>query len=309
MILGKLLPTGASNLYSGKFILIKNVFDTYMKISSDYGDTWSNLSQSFATSILKTAISSDGKYITVGEKINNGKLYVSSDSGASFTLKHTATSEIRGVSMSETGQYQLAGALSAPTLISNDYGQNWTSVGSSISHQDCYVSSSGQYMIISQLSGFPLLSTNYGASFSSIYASTSLDAACISDNGQYILLCITSGYLQLSTDWGANFTQITAAGSRNWKKVRISGSGQYQLAIVDGTSQWWTSSDYGQNWSIGAISSNWSDCSMDKTGKTQYLGNTANGYRVYKSDNWGSSFSPMLNTTTTALWYVTEVCK
>lgn len=311
MILGKLLPTGASNLYSGKFILIKNTFEN-LKMSSDYGSNWSDItSQSFSTPELRADLSSDGKYITIGEKTNSGKLYVSSDGGASFTLKHTCSSsqQFRGVSMSETGQYQLAVIVGGAKLVSSDYGQTWSSIGTNKTHQDCYVSSSGQYMITSELFGLLNLSTNYGSSFSAITSGNqSWYSSCISDNGQYILGAINNGYMYISTDGGTNFTSITSTGTRYWKKVRISESGQYQLAILENTLQWYKSSDYGQTWSLGTTSSSWYDCSMDKTGQTQYLGSVSNNIRVYKSSNSGSSFSPMLNTSL-GIWYLTQVCK
>ena len=307
MILGKMLISAGADLFSNKFLL-GQISGGSLQLSIDYAGSWSNISQSFVNPIA--VISSDGKYILVGEQTNSGKLYISSNGGQSFTVKHTITAIQRfsQVSMSETGQYQLAVIFSGGRMISSDYGNTWNTPSGTIFYLDCYVSSSGQYMVTCATTNGQLsVSTNYGSTWSQKGSLRNWWSCSISNDGQYITGVTNLGFIYKSSNSGTNWTEVGL--SKYWLRVRMSDSGQYQLAIPQGTDRWYISSNYGDTWTQGFVSTNsWTDISVSKTGQYQYACNSDTGLRVYRSTNYGASFST-LGTTVTADWRLIQVCK
>jgi photosystem II stability/assembly factor-like uncharacterized protein len=75
--------------------------------------------------------SSDGKYQTVC--VYGGKIYGSSDYGSTFSQKYNNAFDYnwRSVSLSSTGQYQIAGDDNY-LYVSTDYGENWNQSSGSV---------------------------------------------------------------------------------------------------------------------------------------------------------------------------------
>ena len=307
MILGKMIATGGADVYTNKFML-GDLTGSNLQLSTNSGTNWSTLTTSFTTN-PNFAISSDGKYITVAERTTSGRLYVSSDGGASFTLKYTCggAQQFSAVSMSETGQYQLAVIYAGGRMLSTDYGNTWTTPSGTVYYMDAYVSTSGQYMITASSSGTISKSVNYGSSFSALtIASQNYWSACISNDGQYITAVVNNEFIYISSNGGSSWSQIVS--SQYWSKIRMSDSGQYQTAIHQSTGYWYYSTNYGVNWTNGATSAGWQDISMNKTGQYQYMTRSGTGYRVYRSTNYGATFSAWTSTVAST-WRRFEVCK
>jgi photosystem II stability/assembly factor-like uncharacterized protein len=80
--------------------------------------------------------------------------------------------------------------------------------------------------------------------------------------------------------------------NRRWKKVAMSGNGQYQIAYTDlpvlETKQLYVSSDYGSTWTAKESPRVWSDMKLSFDGQIQVvLENDQTSGRVYISKNFG----------------------
>jgi len=161
------------------------------KISSGY--TVTSLTSSGSRNFNTIDISKNEKYITA--VVNNGYVYVSSDTGSTFTeITTLGLLNAPVIRMSETGQYQVITTQAADVgitqyfYVSNNYGVTWTAITSfgNIGFNDCAVSKTGKYMIVTQkVTGSP----------TSIYE---------------------------SEDWGSTWTAKTPASpNKQWAAVAI----------------------------------------------------------------------------------------
>jgi photosystem II stability/assembly factor-like uncharacterized protein len=124
-------PTaGVCLSYDGRYqtIVSENIY-----ISSDYGVTWTNVSDPTNGFIdgnwQGVALSSDGMYQTAID--NGGKVYISNDYGAIWTIVSQDIMQNKtwvSVAMSATGQYQTILEQNGHIYVSYNYGAQWTRV-------------------------------------------------------------------------------------------------------------------------------------------------------------------------------------
>ena len=81
--------------------------------------------------------------------------------------------------------------------------------------------------------------------------------------------------------------------NRRWKKVAMSGSGQYQIAYTDsigaGANQLYVSNNYGSTWTAKESPKTWSDIKLSFTGEIQVaLQNNQSVGRIYISRDFGN---------------------
>jgi hypothetical protein len=92
---------------------------------------------------IKIAMNNSGKYISIC--IEHVGIYVSSNSGYSFTFSRVPISSWKNIAISSSGQYQIAVSSTSGVYISTNYGQVWMSTN--IPYEmfvDCIISSSGK---------------------------------------------------------------------------------------------------------------------------------------------------------------------
>ena len=144
-------------------------------------------------------MSSSGQYQTA---VASTKLFISSDSGATWTLVTLPTlprnALFKSNTMSSSGQYQSLvvygnGLAPGSIYVSNDYGVTWTAVPN-ISDENLYgvsMSGTGEYQTaVSFATGQNCyISTNYGVSWNPVTTTVmspySLTAVAVSDTGAY----------------------------------------------------------------------------------------------------------------------------
>jgi hypothetical protein len=150
--------------------------------STDYGVTFvSGNTQTY--NYRSIDCSSNGQYVTTGAYT----IKVSSDYGVTYTEKNVINNrEIRHISMSSSGQYQLLTNDEDKLYKSSDYGVNWSVVstpdtpGTGYDTWGCYVNGDGQYQAMaynrypSEQNGI-LLSTNYGVNWTFILLNTTFE--------------------------------------------------------------------------------------------------------------------------------------
>jgi hypothetical protein len=140
--------------------------------SINYGQSWTaatgaGLTSSGFTTDSYIAISASGQYQSIvyfqNSSTINGSIFISTNYGVSWSKAPSQPSEKkwRGIKMSASGQYQIAGNDSNETYYSTNYGQNWsstTSVGCTFA-----ISANGHY-----ISAVKLFSTGETPPLSSI---------------------------------------------------------------------------------------------------------------------------------------------
>jgi len=198
-----------------------------INISSDYGDNWSAVTTAPLQTWQAVAMSDDGQHRTAcskGTAGTVGQIYVSHDSGATWTAKTTTAERWTAVAMSGDGLYQTAVEQNGKIYSSNDYGNTWNTVSYS-------------------------------------FSSTSLDGVGMSNDGKYQTV-VGSYKVYRSSDYGVSWNAIATGftdhtnflanlPSRNWQDVAVSNDGKTQT-IVDtnypASGTIYTSIDNGVTW-------------------------------------------------------------
>lgn len=167
--------------------------------SSDFGVTWtssSNITTLYACGITSVANSDNGNIAvaTGGSYTCLGYIYISTDSGATWTSLGVSGKWKDSVVSSDGTKMAVAGAFANYIYVSNDAGATWNSRTGS---------GSRDWLAIS---GNSNLST--------------------------LIAAVSSGYIYTSRDFGVNWTQESDAGSRSWKSLSMSPNGLKSLAAA-----------------------------------------------------------------------------
>ena len=213
-----------------------------------------------------------------------------------------------GVTMSTTGQYQLAIYQKSNPFgtiyMSNDYGVNWRNIipTTLTTNLICYmaISGNGQYITY----GLPgnssiYVSSNYGNTPPNPITTTSaiqFSGISISESGEYQSACANSGNIWISNNYGTNWNSKTTTNLA-WSSISVCSTGQYQSACVN-SGNIWTSNNYGNIWISRASSLAWSSISISATG--QYQSACVNPGNIWTSNNYGTTWNSQ--TTTNLTW-------
>lgn len=240
----------------------------------------------------------------------DGGLYQSSDYGITFGLNGTVPTspDLRGASMSTSGQYRTTSQNGGYIWRSADYGSTWTSFTgiTSSSWTSISMSANGQYRVATRgATPYLYLSTDYGVSWSSATAPASnLISSSISDNGLIIVLGQGStgsgtptGKWWISTNGGSSFTSVISSIRVPALGTAMSSNGQYialgvsHYTYPSNPSTIYVSSDYGATFgtvtpfNFGVLTT----VSMSKTGKYILVG--FDGDYAYLSTDYGATFN------------------
>jgi photosystem II stability/assembly factor-like uncharacterized protein len=288
-------PTSLSN--AGTLAMSANGKYRYTTVSGgmwksgDYGVTWATISLTYGASGI--AVSSSGKYVTAAPS-NDGSdrpIQYSSDFGVTFDEETTLVGNYRAAAMSADGSIQTCVGFHGGVDISYNYGITWTRVTTLASCFEVNMSIDGVTQIIGSNSIY--VSTNSGENWISVLTSNESFTGCdISSDGLNMVACESYGELWQSKNQGVLWTTIEE--SHRWSSVAMSSDGITQAACVYGGSlykstnlgdQWKrTLFQYGNPFNAREIT----DVSISETG--QYMMYVANGYDVFISNNYGTSF-------------------
>lgn len=192
-------------------------------MSNDYGSTFSEVVALGSRWWGQVQISSDGTRIALAANPdvpnghpNTGRVYISSDSGATWTYSELGTTAT-ALSMSRNGQYLVMGAWNGLMYSSSDYGATWTT------------REAGTLRYYTEMSSTPDGST--------VYAST-----------------LYTKILK-STDYGVTWTQLSNAQNKIYRSVRNSSDGTKVIAVAQ-SGNTYTSQDGGTTWITGLSDAN-----------------------------------------------------
>ena len=233
----------------------------------------------------------------------NGNIYVSTNSGISWTLNSSITGDEAFVSntMSSNGQIQIvvsgASAVSGEgaVTISNNFGSTWSPLTSLTSsypgRYSCVrMSSTGQYILVVSWLGPTVVSKDYGNTWSNVSAINYYSQCCgVSGTGQYMLALGWSGETYFSNNYGVTWRSYTLPLAQP-TSIAISTTGQYMYICCDNDDKVSYSSNYGETWNttLPFVGISFSSICTDGTG--QYVV-TVRAALVYYSTNFGVTFT------------------
>ena len=180
-------------------------------ISNDFGLSWSTSRPTGyeCWDACALDISSDGTKIYL---INYGAgVYVSSNSGTSWTQTNSNRYNFTSVASSSSGQYVLVSEeLNNKLYLSSDYGQTWINLSAANSFNTNWVSvdisDDGQKLVATGYGNYVYTSSNGGTTWTTRTAvsGTQVRVASSSD-----------GNVIVATNWGSNL-RLTTDGGANW---------------------------------------------------------------------------------------------
>jgi hypothetical protein len=231
-----------------------------VKISSDYGNSYSTPIGVGSGFIGETSISKNGQYMYVE---SGGTLLRSGDFGTSWSPASfpVAFTLIIQSSVSWDGQYVIIAGYDSSSLkyvlLSTNYGITFTNItlnifpsqsaANSSNFQGVAVSGNGLYMMLVSAVGNSYRSTDFGATWSimSIVSQDFNEDLKLSYDGRYGIVGATNNRVITTNNFGVSWTTNTFGSSII--KTDISNSGQYMLGTTIAF-QTQISSNYGASW-------------------------------------------------------------
>ena len=190
------------------------------------------------------ASSSDGSRLAAS---SFEAVWLSSNSGVTWTLSNTTNGNYRGIASSSDGSKLLLATNNGTQLQrSTDYGATWTVTGPAQNWQKVASSANGQVLAAAGNNGTALyVSTNGGTSWSTKDVGN-WNGIAISDNGATMVAVASSG-IYVSTDSGTTWNNRETA--RSWADVSISNDGTKMIASVN-EGKIYRSIDSGTTWEV-----------------------------------------------------------
>ncbi len=240
----------------------------------------------FSRAYSAVASSLDGR--TLVAAVASGSLYVSQDSGATWTARDTSRSWAE-LACSADGGVMVATVYNGPIYVSSNYGTNWTSTASgSAAWVGLAASTDGNRLAAVAQNGSLFISTNRGTTWESRSGAGTRNWSSIamSADGSRLVAAVNPGQIYTSADAGTSWT--AGAFSASWSAVALSADGLRMVAAVNG-GQIHTSSDAGASWTARATTNNWHSVASSTDG--QRLAATVTGGQIHTSDNLGVTWT------------------
>ena len=253
-------------------------------------------------------MSKDATYQLACQNNNNGRVFLSTDSGITWNpVDQIDIGIFYSVSMSDSGQYQGAVMYGGAIYTSSDYGVTWNKLFRLVYNWwTIAISGNGQYQTAVSydddlnLGGFIYGSTDYGITWNDITPDLLVPfwfwSNSISETGQYQTAIITSDSTQSNVFYPSSIYTSSDYGT-TWKyqqvglnlvQTSMSSDGKYQLA-VDLNPGIWKSSDYGATWTFINNQNNWSGSALSSDGQYQVCVSKSN--IIYKSSDYGNTWN------------------
>jgi hypothetical protein len=243
----------------------------YKNTNYGYG-SWS-LTSAPSQSWRDIACSSDGLY--VGAVGYNGRMYISSNSGSTWTTPsgNSPISTFTSITCSSSGQYFYA----VDNIIfyySSSYGVTMTInynayIGGAIGSNVCVTTNStGEYVFVAVQNGNIYKISNYGtATGIQTYAPVSnwYGITC-NGSGQYIAAIVYGGGIYTSSDSGTTWLMVTGSSPRNYFSITSNYTGQC-INVVVNNGKIYYSTDYGYTFNV-----------VNNMPNKNYYSNSMNGY-------------------------------
>ena len=242
----------------------------------------SNVSRTYST----VASSLDGRVLVAAN--NGGSLYVSQDSGTSWTPRDSSRSWAE-VAVSADGSVMAATVFNGPIYISSNSGTNWTASSSgSAAWVGLALSADGNQLAAVAQNGPLYTSSNRGTSFTarSAAGTRNWSGVAMSADGMRLVATVNPGQIYTSSDSGTSWR--TNAASANWSAVASAVDGTNLVAAVNGGFVY-TSTDAGVTWVARGTTNRWNSVTTSTDGR-RLAGTVASG-QIYTSDDAGVTWT------------------
>lgn len=333
--LGKKAFTGLCISETGQY-LVCSVSDDYIYTSSDYGATWITRTSQGLQNWTYIACSSSGKnligttvkniYISLNYGVTWFLSFISPTAENVNFHMCACNADFTTVGACESKLY---GDNSRMNLYLS-YGANWetSNFSDTSGYMSMTISSTGKYIMTGLSSGGILLSSDNGKSYTQVYNTTlSCTTVGVSSTGKYLIAGIldgssNTGTVYLSTDIGASWTSLSAPYSSNYyMSAKISDSSQYIFAVISGgvnrivrggvdlydlsgistVNSGYLDIGYKLSPNMSLVtalpsSSNLSWQGIGGSSDGQYLIATAYGSGLYRSSDWGNTWTQSTQT-------------
>jgi hypothetical protein len=296
---------------------------TYIRYSNDYGVTWSDQVANIYWRDVACSVS--GSYVVAcGSSTNTSsdhRIYISRNDGVSWSFPAITISNLPyNVSISGDGKYVLYSGY-YNIYMSSNYGVSYVNVGSIGGSSNCFsvINTNGQYIAFaSDTSTNSRWSSNYGVTWDTFPSAVVIAAASnylkISPSGKYM-----SVGLLTTNDYGMTWNQFPTSLSSSPGFSMSNGMGNFFIYYSNGYSNYLSyslSSDisdyfecvtttpgpflnfncYGTDrWIPSTASQNWGQITANASG--QYVAATVIGQNIWRSSNYGSSWTNTNSTT------------
>jgi photosystem II stability/assembly factor-like uncharacterized protein len=226
-----------------------------------------------------------------------GKLYISGDSGATWTLTGTSVGVQDWWSVASSADAQTLVAVSGVVFTSGDFGATWTQTAAPSEIWQSVASSADGTKLVAVANGggvigggvgdaYIYISGDSGATWMQTGSPQAWKSVASSYDGTKLVAVaddqINGGYIYTSGDSGATWTQATAP-QKAWRSVASSFDGTKLVAVAN-ASNVYTSGDSGTTWTeqIGSVQS-WQSVasSSDGTKLVAAVGGFGYGYSGY----------------------------
>lgn len=230
------------------------------------------------------ASSTDGtKAVAV---VNNGQIYVSTDSGANWAPRES-NRVWSAVACSADGTRLVATVNGGQIYVSSDLGMTWTNRETNRAWYGVASSSDGTKFAAVVNNGFIYTSTDSGNTWTQRGSSAAWYALASSADGTRLVAVVYGGQVATSTDSGATWSPLHGP-SGYWSSVASSADGT-KLAIASRSGQIYLSNDSGKSWPPSySPSGPWYAVTSSADGSR--LAAVLNGGKIYISNDSGLSW-------------------
>lgn len=213
-------------------------YESYIYTSNDYGETWNKVEVDKRWWCVD--MSANGQYQTAIINASNGRIWTSNNYGKTWVedTSDPVNRFRRSISMSSTGQYQLAPVYGGLIWISDDYGQTWAASPTSPVYErwnSSAVSETGQYQTVVGDGVKIWTSNDYGQTWVESSNTSVLNWRCVamSNTGQYQIACdYPDGYIWTSDNYGQTWTKDDTAPVNDWRFIAVNDDAHYKTAVI-----------------------------------------------------------------------------
>jgi hypothetical protein len=269
-----------------EYAIVQNYIDGLAPFLAQFtqGLAWTQRDASRSWSCV--ASSDPGDILLAGVGGGGGQLYVSTNTGASWSAvgpTHTWS----GVAVSSGGADMVAVSSDDRIYVSNDNGNTWNAKASIKAWSCVCCSQDGQIQLAGTTGDTLYLSTDGGQTWTSVNTTANYTSVACSGDGTILYAVAAGDQIYVSTNTGSSWTARDSA--RSWTGVSCSTDGATAYA-TEGT-YIYKSTNTGVTWTANtSYSAAWSGISCSDTGSIVVALNGTTGY-VNFSENSGASYT------------------
>jgi len=247
------------------------------------GETWNTLAAAGSGIWRCITCSADGTKLAAARQ---GDIYVSNDSGASWTPRSTFEYWTSIASSADGSKLAAVAGINGLIYISSDYGVTWTYHEWYRNWQAITSSADGSKLAAVDLGGKIYTSTDSGENWTPRESNRNWKSIVSSSDGTKLAAVVYGGQIYTSNDSGVSWT--ARASDKSWYSITSSADGSKLAAVVIG-GQIYTSIDSGISWTAHGSDKSWYSITSSAEG-SKLAAVESSGY-IHTSTDSGMSWT------------------